>query len=106
MSVTVHCAPSQCSNTKPLTHTSVELKAITAPRDPGTVAVGSTLHLWPSQCSTRVIVSPAPSSCCPTAHTSSDARIEIPRRVLLGIVVLGVGTTDHPVPFQCSANVL
>src|SRR5215471_4195162 len=106
MLVTVHWVPSQCSSTKPLAQTSFELKAITAPSVPGTVALGSTIHVWPFQCSTRVIRLPLPSSCSPTAHTSSGARTETARRVLLGIAVFAVGTTDQRVPSQCSAKVL
>ncbi len=60
-----------------------------------------TLQLAPSQWMASVFKLPA----LPTAHTSLDATVATPNRVLSSVLSLGLGTMFQAEPFQCNVNV-
>src|SRR5438552_8368665 len=63
--------------------------------------VGMTLQLAPSQWMASVFKLPA----LPTAHTSLDATVATPNRVLSSVLSLGLGTMFQVEPFQCNVSV-
>src|SRR5437867_8763907 len=64
-------------------------------------AAGMTLQLAPSQWMARVFKLPA----LPTAHTSLDAMVATPNRMLSFVPSLGLGTTFQAEPSQCNVSV-
>src|SRR5438874_1752370 len=64
------------------------------------------LHCVPSQCSMTVPPTPGPDPYPPTAHTSLVEMAATPRNpVPCALGGLGLGTTLHCTPFQCSVSV-
>src|SRR6266446_2432735 len=64
-------------------------------------ATGLTLQLAPSQWMASVFKLPA----LPTAHTSLDATVATPNRILSFVPSLGLGTTFQAEPSQCNVSV-
>src|SRR5206468_560881 len=60
-----------------------------------------TLQLAPSQWMASVFKLPA----LPTAHTSLDATVATPNKVLSSVLSLGLGTMFQTEPFQCNVSV-
>src|SRR5215472_7868329 len=70
------------------------------------LGLGTTLQLVPFQCSMRVWDGPKPETTkLPTAHTSWAETAATASRMLSAPPGLGLGTTRHLWPFQCSASV-
>jgi hypothetical protein len=68
---------------------------------PSPWGVSILLQLMPSQCSATGRVVNCRAFCEPTAHTSFAETASTPSK-LAGLT--GVWTTDHALPFQCSAS--
>src|SRR5262249_41345593 len=120
LGTTLQLVPSQCSISvcvallalgwkPPTAHTSVPETAVTPFSSlfcvPG-LGLGTTLHVRPFQCSVRVCAGPNPATVkLPTAQTSLLETAATPSRMLSAPPGLGLGTTLHLWPFQCSASV-
>src|SRR6266571_2668528 len=109
--VPFHCSISACSTplaatNSPTAQTSVVETAATASRLSCVLALGleTMLQLVPSQCSIRVCASPQPVRAkVPTAQTSVVETATTPRRTL-PVPAVGLATTLHFFPSQCSMS--
>src|SRR5436309_9616421 len=87
-------SPSEC----PTAHTSSGAMASTPVKkllSPSTVGVDTTLQVVPSQCSARVLATPASSRKYPTAHMSVEEVAEAAASSLSPLPELGVATATH-----------
>src|SRR5450759_3801434 len=72
---------------------------------PGRLGLSTTLHCLPFQCSTSVLRKPLVSTENPTAQMLLAEMAVMLLSVLKLARGLGLATTFHVVPFQCSINV-